>query len=341
MIKIAVDAMGGDNFPQAPVKGALLALKEVKNLKIVFVGDKNLIEKELERNHFKDYTRIEIHHTKDYIRMDVAQPAKEVKANKFASINEGMKLLRDDHVKGLVSAGNTGAYMASSLFLLGRIKGVLRPAITAVFPTKKLNKGTVVLDLGANADCKSEHLEQFGILGSIFAQDILNIEKPKVALLNIGEEESKGNTLQIESFSLLSKNKNINFIGNIEPNQIIDGSTDVVIMDGFSGNIMLKTSEAAFSLIKNTLVTELKRNIFTMMIGLFLKNILKKFSNKLDIAEYGGAMILGVNGIVLKTHGNSDGKAIKNSIKLAYRFAEKDVVDQIKKSILNTDGNRS
>ncbi len=328
-MKIVLDAMGGDNAPLETVKGAVMALEELDGLKIILVGKENLIKEELKKYKY-DQDKIEIENAEETIDMDEKMsPALAVRKKKNSSMNIALQLVKDKKAMACISAGNTGALMSASLLKLGRIKGVLRPAITTVFPNKKGNM--VVLDVGANADCKAEYLEQFAIMGAFYAQNILKKENPKIGLLNIGEEAGKGNEMINSSYELLEKNKTINFVGNIEPNDIFEGNVDVIVTDGFTGNIVLKTGEGLVKYIFDTLKSSINQGIVSKIGALMLKPVFKKLKKQIDASEYGGALFLGLEGISLKSHGGSDAKAIKNGIKTAYKFAESEFVENLKK----------
>lgn len=330
-MKIALDAMGGDFAPLEPVKGAIEAIKNNPKLEVILVGDKTKIENELKKYKF-DKNRVEVVHTTEKIEMKEAEsPAMVVRKKKDASMVVALRLVKEGKANGAVSAGNTGALMTASQLTLARIKGVLRPAITTVFPRK--NGVMVLMDVGANADCKPEYINQFAIMGSEFAKIILDIENPKVGLANIGEEPGKGNELSKQAYELLKENKNINFIGNIETREMVEHDIDVVVADGFTGNIILKTAEGIAKFILSLLKENIKSKKIYMLGALLLKPVFMKLKNQLDHSEYGGAIFLGLDGISVKAHGNSDSNAIKNAINVANKFAEKNFVEELKKVI--------
>ncbi|TDT70444.1 phosphate:acyl-[acyl carrier protein] acyltransferase [Hypnocyclicus thermotrophus] len=332
MIKIALDAMGGDFAPSSTVQGAVEAIKENSDIKIILVGNEEKINEEL-RKYSYDKEKIEIIHTDEEILMKESMPpALAVRKKKKASMNIAVQLVKDGKANAVVSAGNTGALMTASQLTLKRIKGVLRPAITTIFPKK--NGKMVMMDVGANADCKPEYLEQFCIMGMEYAKILLEIKNPKVALLNIGEEEGKGNELVKQSYELIKSNSNINFIGNIESREMLtEGKADVVVADGFTGNIVLKTAEGVAKTIFDILKEEIETNFLYKLAALILKPVFKTVKNSLDSSEYGGALFLGLNGISIKAHGNSNGKAIKNALNVAKKFAESNFIENIKESI--------
>lgn len=332
---IALDAMGGDFAPKEPVKAAVLALQEIRDLKILLVGDQNKINEELKKYKY-DKNRIEIKHTDEYIAMDEKEsPAMAVRKKKNASMNIALDLVKNNQASACVSAGNTGALMSASLLKLGRIKGVMRPAITAPFPTQK--GACVLMDIGANADCKPEHINQFSVLGSAYAEVLLKVEKPTVGILNIGTEEGKGNELTNQAYTLLSNNTEINFVGNIEPKQISEGNVDVIVTDGFTGNIVLKTAEGTGSFIKNFINKEVKKNLFYIICALIMTGVFKRLKKRMDPSEYGGAIFLGLDGISIKAHGSSDALAIKNGIKIAHHFSKLDFIKNLKEKFNKKD----
>jgi glycerol-3-phosphate acyltransferase PlsX len=332
VIKIALDAMGGDFAPSSTVQGAVEAIKENNNIKIILVGNEEKINEELRKYNY-DKEKIEIIHTDEEILMkETMPPAMAVRKKKNASMNIAINLVKEGKANAVVSAGNTGALMTASQLTLKRIKGVLRPAITTIFPKK--NGKMVMMDVGANADCKPEYLEQFCIMGAEYAKILLDIENPKVALLNIGEEEGKGNELAKQSYELIKANSNINFIGNIESREMLtEGEADVVVADGFTGNIVLKTAEGVAKTIFDILKEGIESKLLYKLAALVLKPVFKEVKNSLDSSEYGGALFLGLNGISIKAHGNSNGKAIKNALNVAKKFAESNFIENIKENI--------
>jgi len=320
LIKIAVDAMGGDYAPDEIVKGAVAAAKDL-NICVLLIGDQLLLTTELTK--FPNTDRVTIIHASQSIAMDES-PAIAVKSKKDSSINVGLKAVRDSLVDGFVSAGNTGAVMASAIFTLGRIKGIERPAIAMVWPTKKGK--SVLLDFGANADCKPMHLLQFAQLGSVFAEKVLNIHNPKVGLLSIGEEDSKGNELVSDTLPLLRKSK-LNFVGNVESKEIFNGDVDVFVCDGFVGNMLLKFAEGMISFVYSILKKEIKSRLLAKFGALLLLPVFKAIQKKMNYDEYGGALLLGVNGVCIISHGRSNAKAISNAIKVAKEAVEAKIIN--------------
>ena len=329
-MKIALDAMSGDFAPISTVKGAIEALEENEKLEIILVGKEIIIKEELKKYKY-DVKRLEIKNADEIIEM-TDDPVKAVKEKKNSSMNVTIDLVKEKLAEASVSCGNTGALLTSSQLKLKRIRGVLRPAIAVLFPNKK-DKGTLFLDLGANADSKPEFLNQFAMMGSKYIEIFLNIKNPKVALLNIGEEESKGNELTRESYNLLKENKNINFIGNIESTKIMDGEVDVVVTDGFTGNILLKTSEGIGKFIFHIVKESIMESWLSKIGALLIKGSMKKVKQKVDASEYGGAIFLGLNGLSLKAHGNSDSTAIKNALKVASKFVELNFIEELRKTM--------
>ena len=329
-MKIALDAMSGDFAPISTVKGAIEALEENEKLEIILVGKEIIIKEELKKYKY-DVKRLEIKNADEIIEM-TDDPVKAVKEKKNSSMNVTIDLVKEKLAEASVSCGNTGALLTSSQLKLKRIRGVLRPAIAVLFPNKK-DKGTLLLDLGANADSKPEFLNQFAMMGSKYVEIFLNIKNPKVALLNIGEEESKGNELTRESYNLLKENKDINFIGNIESTKIMDGEVDVVVTDGFTGNILLKTSEGIGKFIFHIVKESIMESWLSKIGALLIKGSMKKVKQKVDASEYGGAIFLGLNGLSLKAHGNSDSTAIKNALKVASKFVELNFIEELRKTM--------
>ena len=320
MIRIAVDAMGGDFAPVEIVKGCFQAINELPDVEIVLVGKEDQLVKQ-------SRDRISMVNASQTIGME-EPPVSAVREKKDASINVALQLVKDKKADAVVSAGNTGAFMAAALFKLGRIPGVERPAIMTIFPSAR---GKVLcLDMGANSDNRPKHLQQFGEMGSIYAEHVLHIRSPRVGLLNIGEEPEKGNELTIATYPLLKQSK-INFIGMIESKEIISGKVDVVVCDGFVGNLILKFGESVASFVIDLLKKELMKNPITWLASILLIPAFLSIKKKVDYDEFGGAPILGVDGICIKAHGRSKAKAIKNAIKVAAEAVKEDMVGCIKK----------
>lgn len=328
-MKIALDAMGGDNAPLETVKGAVAALEEISELELVLVGKKEVIEAELSK--YKcNRDKIEILDAREVIEM-TDEPVVAVKSKKDSSMNRTLELVKDGVVSASVSAGNTGALITASQLKLKRIKGVLRPAIATMFPNKKGHM--LMLDVGATADCKPEFLNQYAMMGSKYMEILVGKKNSKVGLLNIGTEEGKGNEVTREAYNLLKENENINFIGNVESTEVMNGNIDVVVTDGFTGNMVLKTAEGIGKFILDIIKTEVSKSFIYKLGALLLMPALKIVKSKMDSSEYGGAIFLGLNGISIKAHGNSDAVAIKNAIKVAEKFAKLNFVEEMKKVI--------
>ena len=328
-MKIALDAMGGDNAPLETIKGAVAALEEVSELELVLVGKKEVIEAELSKYKYNK-EKIEIVDAREIIEM-TDEPVVAVKSKKDSSMNRTLELVKDGTVSASVSAGNTGALITASQLKLKRIKGVLRPAIATMFPNKKGHM--LMLDVGATADCKPEFLNQYAMMGSKYMEILLGRKNSKVGLLNIGTEEGKGNEVTREAYNLLKENKSINFVGNVESTEVMNGNIDVVVTDGFTGNMVLKTAEGIGKFILDVIKTEVSKSFINKLGALLLMPALKVVKSKMDSSEYGGAIFLGLNGISIKAHGNSDAVAIKNAIKVAEKFAKLNFVEEMKKVI--------
>ena len=325
-MKIAVDVMGTDYGPQELVLGAVQAVRAY-DCEVVLVGDSEIIKKLLEEYNAADERKITVHHSSEVIKMD-EHPGITVKTKKDASIVVATKLLRDKECDALVSSGSTGAAVAAALFGLGRIRGIERPAIATPIPS--LTGTTVVLDSGAKVDAKPEHMVQSAIMGSVYAELMLKIKNPRVGLLNIGEEETKGNEQALATYPLLKAEEHINFVGNVEGRDINKGTVDVVVCDGFVGNVVLKFAEGLASAIMKLMKEAILNGGFLAKLGgLLIKPAMKGLAKRLDPAEYGGALLLGVKAPFIICHGSSKAKAIKNAIGVAIDFAERDVVEHI------------
>lgn len=314
-MKIAVDAMGTDNRPIPDVKGAVLAARE-RNAEIILVGDEEIIGTELKK-HQTSGLSIVIENAQDDIKMS-EKPTEAAKAKSESTMHVGLNLVRDKKADAFVSAGHTGALLTiSTLYTIRRLRGVKRPAITGVIPT--LSGVVVISDIGANADCRPEYLVQFAIMANLYSKLIVGIESPRVALLSNGEEEGKGNQLIKETLPLLRSQRGIKFVGNVEPKEVFNGEADVVIHDGFTGNIFVKTAEASMKTMKTLIKQEISSSIITSVGGLLAKPAFSRVSERMSEEAIGGAPLLGLNGIVISAHGRSNEIAIKNAI---YRAAE-------------------
>jgi phosphate acyltransferase len=318
-MRVAVDAMGGDNAPQVEVEGAVAAAREF-GIPILLVGQTVLLERELSRHQTKGLD-IKLHHASEVVGMhDSASDA--VRKKRDSSIRVAFELVKNKEADAVVSAGNSGATMAAGMFVLKRVKGVERPAIAQVFPTPCGH--TVVLDVGGNVDCKSIHLVQFAIMGDVYARHVMGVASPRIGLLSNGEEDSKGNELTRETNQLLRRTS-LDYAGYVEGRDIFGEAIDVVVCDGFVGNIVLKLSEGLAEAVSSMLRTEIKAS-FLSQIGYFLsRSAFRKFKKKVDYAEYGGAPLLGIDGVGMICHGGSNVKAIKNAIRFAHEYASKGV----------------
>lgn len=327
---IIIDAMGGDYAPIEVLKGAYDAFLKF-NANITLVGIKEKIENaakeaSIDLNSFKI-----VECSQEVLMSD--HPSDVLKNKKDSSIYVGTNLLAQNPNSAFVSAGNTGAVMACSLFNVKRLEGVLRPAIALVVPLG--DKPIVLIDAGANADCKPQYLKQFAIMGKVYYENILNIENPKVGLINVGSEETKGNELSIETYTLLKDFKGINFVGNIEGRDLFNGAADVIVCDGFTGNILLKSMEGLAELFFKEIKQILTKNFSSKICAMILKKSLKNMKKKFDYEEYGGTFLIGVNGIVIIAHGSSKSKAIMNAIRVAIEGQKSNIVEKIAKQINN------
>jgi glycerol-3-phosphate acyltransferase PlsX len=312
MIKIAVDAMGGDTAPHSEVLGVIQAVQE-HSVGVILVGAEDQLREELKK-HRATHLPIEVVHASEVITMDEAVST-AIRKKKDSSIRVAAKLVRDGKANGVVSAGNTGACMALAKLVIGALSAVDRPALATVLPTAK-NRPVILLDVGANVDCKPNHLTQFAIMGEIFSRSVLGISRPKVGLLSIGEEESKGNELTKEVFRIL-KAAPLDFAGNVEGRDLFRGDVDVIVCDGFIGNVALKLSEGLTEMLTTLLKKDLSAYLSSQIGALLSRRAFRNFKTRVDYSEYGGALLLGVRGIVILCHGSSPAKAIKNAIRVA------------------------
>lgn len=333
MLTIAVDAMGGDHAPKAEVEGAVRAARSL-DVKVILVGQQDVIQRELaQHDDYRDLP-IEIAHASDVVTMDDSA-ARAVRSKPNSSLRVASRLVKNCQAEGLVSAGNTGAIMATSKIVHGVVPGVDRPALAGIFPTIT-GLPVVVVDVGANVDCSPRQLAQFAVMGEIYSRKVLRPrERPRVGLLSIGEEEHKGNDLTRSTAGLLKK-LNINFIGNVEGRDIFAGEVDVVVCDGFVGNVALKVSEGLVDMFKHLLRDSLEATI-TGKIGYVLsKNALGTFRKRLDYSEYGGAPLLGVRGVGIICHGRSNANAIRNAIRVAMEFSQGKVNELIEHELAHS-----
>lgn len=324
-MRIAIDAMGGDHAPEQIVKGVMSAVKVFPTIEFTLVGNEQEISKYLTDTH-----HVSIIHTVDVIEA-TDEPVRAVRRKKSASMVLMAEEVKAGRADACISAGNTGALMAAGLFVVGRIEGIDRPALSPTLPTID-GKGFVFMDVGANAEAKPEHLLQYAIMGSVYAEKVRKTTNPRVGLLNVGTEDKKGNELTKQAFTLL-KEAPVHFVGNVEARDLLSGVCDVVVTDGFTGNIALKSIEgtafAIFSMLKKELTSNLKTKLATAVIKPQLKNL----KNQLDYSEYGGAGLFGLKAPVIKAHGSSDARAILNAIRQAKDMVEKQVIQTIETTV--------
>lgn len=324
-ITIAIDAMGGDHGPHVTVPAALSALKEDNQLNIVLVGLQDAILAELKANKTSPNPRLRIHHTSEVVLMDES-PQSALKNKKDSSMRVGINLVKSGEAHACVSAGNTGALMATARFVLKMLPGIERPAIASALPSEKGN--TYMLDLGANADCTADQLLQFAVMGAMLVSCIEHKANPTVGLLNIGSEDIKGNEVVKQAAELL-RASHLNFYGNVEGDDIFKGTTDLVVCDGFVGNVSLKTTEGLAHMMGKFLTQEFKKNWLTRIMALGAMPVLKAFKKRLDPRLYNGASFLGLRGIVVKSHGGADSLAFKHAIHVAIEEARSGVLNRI------------
>lgn len=334
-MKILIDAMGGDNSPDEIIKGAVDALDVIES-DIVLIGNESVVNEKIKeiynKNNIKEISpRLSLVHAEAVI-MNEESPTMAIKQKKDSSMVIGFNMLKNGDGDAFVSAGSTGAFMAGGLLLVGRIKGIDRPALCPVLPTYD-GKGFMLIDCGANTNCRPINLEQFAKMGSIYMNKVMNIENPKVGLLNIGAEQGKGNELTKETYKVFTETKDFNFYGNIEGRDVFNGDVNVVVTDGFTGNVTLKTIEGMGSMITKLLKEELMSNWFTKFCALLIKPSLKRFKKRIDYSEYGGALLLGINKPMVKCHGSANAKIVKCTLIQAENFAKNKVVETISEEI--------
>lgn len=324
-MKIAIDAMGGDQAPKEIILGVNKAARDFSDTEFVLFGDREQIKRYLQPS-----DNVSIIHTEDVIG-PTDEPVRAVRRKKEASMVKMAQAVEDGEADACISAGNTGALMTAGLFIVGRIKGIERPALAPTLPTMDGN-GFLMLDLGANADAKPEHLVQYAFMGQIYAEKVRKIDKPRVALLNIGSESNKGNELTKKAFELL-ETSNVNFVGNIEARELLEGHADVVVTDGFTGNVVLKaiegTAASIFSMLKSTFTSSLKNKLAAGLI----KSDLVGLKNQMDYSEYGGAALFGLQAPVVKAHGSSNSNAIYHAIRQTRDIVMNDVAGTIKSAV--------
>ena len=329
-VRVAVDAMGGDNAPGEIVKGAVEAVQAEKDIKVFLVGRQDAVNAELAKYTY-DKEKIEVVHAEEVIEM-AEPPVNAIRKKKQSSLVIGMNMIKHQEADAIVTAGSTGATLVGGQVLVGRIKGIERPPLAPLVPTEK--GVSLLIDCGANVDARPSHLVQFAQIGSIYMENIVGIKNPRVAILNIGAEEEKGNQLVKETFPLLKECPGINFIGSIEAQEIPHGGADVIVCEAFAGNIVLKLYEGVaatlLSKVKEGLMSSLRSKIGALLIKPALKQTLKSF----DASQYGGAPLLGLNGLVVKTHGSAKASDVKNSILQCVTFKQQDINGKIKEHII-------
>ncbi|WP_321312478.1 phosphate acyltransferase PlsX [Halarcobacter sp.] len=325
MLKIAIDAMGGDFGPEPIIEGLVLALRNNNTFTAIAVGDEKQI-KPLIPNYLAN--RIEILHTEDVISM--SDTATDALKRKESTIYKAIELVKNEEADAVVSAGHSGASMSLATLRIGRIKGVSRPAIATLMPTSE-NQNTLVLDVGANVDCEAKNLYEFAVMGQVYAEDVLQLDDPLIGLLSNGEEESKGNEVTKEAFKLISKVPN--FAGNVEGSDVFKGTVDVVVCDGFIGNILLKTAEGVADTIGKIIKKNLKRSLISITGAVLMRKVFKNLKVRVDYAEYGGAPLLGVKAPVIIAHGKSNPKAIQNAIFQAINSASSNLNNDIEERL--------
>jgi len=320
--------MGGDRGPVVNIEGAVAAAREL-GLSVVLVGNEEELRRSLQ-DHSTNGLGITICHAPETVGMNES-PSAALRKKKHSSIRVGLELVKRGEADAFISAGNTGAVMATAMVTLGSLPGVERPAIALIVPT--LRGQSILLDAGANADCKPRHLLQFAIMGDIYARQVMGKTSPTVGLLSIGEEESKGNELTREAFKELEEERSLNFIGNVEGRDVFSGAADVIVCDGFTGNIALKISESAAEFFTVLLKEELEKGLVGKLGALLTRGAFRRFKKRVDYTEYGGAPLLGVGGMCIISHGRSTAKAIKNAIRVAAECVENKVIEHIRKGI--------
>jgi glycerol-3-phosphate acyltransferase PlsX len=326
-MRIVLDAMGGDHAPEVAVEGGVMAAREY-GIEVVLVGPQEVVEAELAK-HDTAGLSLPVVHASQVIEM-TDEPSMAARKKKDSSMVVGMKLVKNGQADAFTTAGNSGGALAAALFRLGRVKGIKRPALSTVFPTRK--GLCFISDVGANTDCKPIYLLQFGIMGSAYAERVLGIPNPRVGIVSTGEEEGKGSILVKETFKLL-KESDLNFIGNVEGKDIPAGLADVVVTDGFSGNVAIKLAEGVASLLMRVMEEEIKKRPTAVLGALLAKSALREVKSRLDYSEYGGAPLLGVDGVVIIGHGRSNAKAIKNMVRVGKEAVEKGMLEAIKEGI--------
>jgi glycerol-3-phosphate acyltransferase PlsX len=325
-MRIALDAMGGDHAPQAVVEGAMAAVKQWNDIEIILVGNESKIKPFLTETS----DRLKVHHTEEYISTD-DEPVRAIRRKKDASMVIAARMVKEKAADAMISAGNTGALMTAGLLIVGRMEGVERPALTADFPTMD-GKGVLVLDVGANMDATPEHLKQYAIMGKIYAEKMRGIAQPRVGLLNVGTEEKKGNALTKSAFAVLQQAP-IHFVGNIEARDLLQGACDVLVCDGFVGNVLLKSTEGTAEAMFGKMRTIFTASLISKLAALMLRPGLRRLKKELDYSERGGVPLLGLDGLCMKAHGSSNATAFYNAIRQARDTVRNHIIPSIKGEI--------
>lgn len=333
MIKIAIDAMGGDFAPEQIIKGVNLAIEKHDDIELVLYGDEKLIKK-----HLKENSRVNIVHTTDFLDMGVEDPVKEFRTNPNHSLFLAMRSVKEGETDAIVSAGPTQGLVVGGHFILRRIRGMKRVAIAPFIPDFN-GRQRILLDSGANVEFKPEHLLDFAIVASIIAKSYLNIEEPKVGLINIGSEKGKGRADDLLAYDLMAENKLINFIGNVEPKEMLFTDCDVLVTDGFTGNVLMKSYEGAIKAFSTAIKTEVENSFKVKMGALLMKSAFNNIKENTNAEKVGGAILVGVDGILIKAHGSSNDFAFYNAIRQARSMAKADIITKIKKAIEETHKN--
>ena len=328
-MKFVIDGMGGDNAPKAVVEGVVEALKDFKDIEKIYITGPEERIKEALSNYTYDKDRLEIINCTEIITPD-EHPVMALRKKKDSSLVKALNLVKNGECDGIISAGSTGAFLAGCTLIVGRIKGIERPVLAPILPGK--NGSFMVVDAGANVDSKPHYLPQFALMGEIYYKNVMGVNKPSIGLINIGAEEGKGNELTKAAYPLL-KDMSINFIGNVEPRDVSKGDINVLVCDGFAGNTLLKTYEGVASTLLGIIKEEISSSILSKIGALFLIPVFKSIKKRFDYKEEGGAPFLGVDGVCIKAHGSSDGKAFRNAIRQAKIFSENDILNKIKLEI--------
>ena len=326
-MRIVLDAMGSDDHPEPELQAAVEAAKRWKD-PLILTGPEDMLRPRLEELGVTQ-EQVRVVHAPDVLKM-TDKPARAARGKARSSMAVGIQMIKDGEADAFVTAGNTGGALANGLFILGRIRGVKRPALAVIFPVQ--GGHAITLDIGANADCKPEYLIQFATMGSIYAENVLGKQNPRVGLLSNGEEAGKGNTLVKETYPLL-ENAGLNFIGNVEPKEVASGEVDVVVMDGFTGNVFIKTSEAVSSFMTKMIRDEIMATPLTKIGGMLARPAFRRVGKILDPSETGAAPLLGINGLVFVGHGRSDARALVNGIRVTRQAVEHDLLDALRSAI--------